>query len=321
MFLPHRFYTYPIYATLLLLVDRPMSQPVRKAGIVIHPHYLRAREALDLVDLACKNHGIELYRVSEDPASCFPDSCQAIVSVGGDGTLLAAVHKAYPSDIPVWGVNVGRLGFLTASGLEEIESGIQALSKGEYTVEYRAMIEGEIRGPSMDPVHMIALNDIVIHRDISRGQVDIEVELDGHFLAMYEGDGLIVSTPTGSTAYALSAGGPILSPELQAILLTPICSHSLSARSLVVSDSRVLTIRPKWQSPGAMTHVTADGRTSFMMKGGMQWGNLEVDGGYTVLVYKSKMKAGLVRLHEVIFSEVLRDKLGWEGTCALTRTT
>jgi NAD+ kinase len=265
-------------------------------------------------------YGIDVAPLMEGiPIPCNPP-CQVAVSVGGDGTLLAAVRRAYPADIPVWGINVGHLGFLTASGLDEIESGVEALSRGNYTVEHRSMIEAEVHVSSDQTVHMMALNDIVVVRDITAGQLSLEAELDGRFLASYDGDGLIVATPTGSTAYALSAGGPVLSPSLQALLLTPISPHSLSIRSLVFSDSSSLVIKPIFISPGAVARVTADGQLMLNMTGGTDWQDVNQGNGYSVAVRRAKRTAGLVRFHDVIFSDVLRDKLGWAGESPLRRT-
>jgi NAD kinase len=187
-------------------MNKANSQSVTRLALAIHPHYHRAEEALSLIDGAAKRHGIEVLKFDGGNALPSNPSCQAVVSVGGDGTLLAAVHRAHPSDIPVWGINVGHLGFLTTSGLEEIESGMAALSKGEYLVERRSMIEADAYMPPEQQVHMVALNDIVIHRDITKGQLTIQAELDGRFLASYDGDGLIVATPTGSRMRFRQAG-------------------------------------------------------------------------------------------------------------------
>lgn len=302
-------------------MNESFSQPVKCLALAIHPHYHRAEEALALIDQAAKKHGIEVVRFNNDGVLPENSSCRAIVSVGGDGTLLAAVHRTYPSDIPVWGVNVGHLGFLTTSGMDGIEPGMEALSRGAYAVERRSMIEADAFVGSETPVHTVALNDIVIHRDITKGQLTLNVDLNGRFLASYEGDGLIVATPTGSTAYALSAGGPILSPGLAALLLTPVCSPSLSARSLVFDDSSELAIRPKFISPGALVQITADGQPAALIKGGTDWQDINRDNRYKVIVRRSDRTAGLVRFQEVVFSDVLRDKLGWAGVSPLRRTT
>jgi NAD+ kinase len=300
-------------------MTEPECRSVKRIALSIHPYYRRAEEALALIDSAASKFKIEIVRLEEDSGPIEP-SCQVAVSVGGDGTLLAAVHRAYPSDIPVWGINVGHLGFLTTSGLDGIEAGIECLASGKYVVERRSMLAAEAFKPDGSSVSMVALNDIVIHRDITTGQLGLEAELDGRFLVSYEGDGLIVATPTGSTAYGLSAGGPILSPALKAFLLTPICSHSLSARSLVYDDGSELIIRPLFISPGALCHATADGHAMLMMEGSSDWRELDYDDGYRVVIRRAEKTAGLVRFGEVVFSDVLRDKLGWAGVSPLRRT-
>jgi NAD+ kinase len=295
-------------------------QPVSRIALVIHPQYQRAEEALRLIDEAAKRHGVAVVRVNGGEALPTDPPCQVVVSVGGDGTLLAAARRAYPADIPVWGINVGHLGFLTTSGLDTIDEGIESLAKGKYWVERRSMIDAEASGPSGKKVQMVALNDVVVHRDITSGQLSLEAELNGRHLANYDGDGLIVATPTGSTAYALAASGPILSPTLAALLLTPICSHSLSARSLVFDDTSVLTIRPRFLSPDAVAIVVADGQGMMRMEGGHDWRNLQQESGYSVVLRRAERTAGLVRFNEVVFSDVLRDKLGWAGVSPLKRT-
>lgn len=296
------------------------SVPVKRLAVLIHPHHLRAEEAIKKLDKAGKESGIEMIQLSSEN-EFFPENfCQAAVSIGGDGTLLAAVRFAFPRDIPVWGINVGHLGFLTTSGLDEIEFGIKSLARGEYSVERRAMIEADIRISAEQAIHTVALNDIVVHRDITSGQLALEAELDGRFLAIYEGDGLIAATPTGSTAYALSCGGPILFPAMSALLLTPICSHSLSARSLVFDDKSELCIKPKFLSPNAVVHVTADGQSAAKIVGPSDWHDIEIETQNIISIRRAAKTVGLVRFQDFVFSDVLRDKLGWAGTSPLRRT-
>jgi NAD+ kinase len=300
-------------------MTNPVSPPVKRLALTTHPHHTRAEEAVKLVSAAAKRHGIDVFYLHETDTHQSVADYQVAVSVGGDGTLLATVRTACPDDVPVWGINVGHLGFLTTSGLDEIESGIEALSRGDYSVEMRSMIDAEAHMMSGVTVKMTALNDIVIARDISTGQLALEVELDGRFLASYDGDGLIAATPTGSTAYALSAGGPVLSPSIKALLLTPISPHSLSIRSLVFADSSQLSIKPRYISPGAVLRILADGMSMLDMTGGRDWQDVDAGNGVNIVIRKSERTAGLVRFHDVIFSDVLRDKLGWAGESPLRR--
>jgi len=296
-----------------------VPQPVKKMGLAVHPHHERAERALRILKASAEAHGIEIVEYKDACGAEAVPPCQVIVSVGGDGTLLASVHKAYQLDIPVWGINVGHLGFLTASGVDEIEEGVKRLSKGDYMVERRTMLEAEITGTDCGTVKTVALNDVVVHRDIVGGGLTLDVELDGRFLVTYDGDGVIVSTPTGSTAYSLSAGGPILSPSLKALLLVPICSHSLSARSLVFDEDSVLTIKPRFLLPRGVAHVTSDGKAVCVMRGGEEWHEIENEDKNLVKVRKASHTAALVRFQDLVFPEILREKLGWAGVSPLKR--
>lgn len=295
------------------------SKPVTRLGLKLHPQYRRAEEALNRLIDATKRHNIELVKLGERKTRD-DTPCDAVASVGGDGTLLAAVRIAYPDDIPVWGINVGHLGFLTTSGIDAVEEAVERLAKGDYSVERRSMIDAEIVGAEAGPVRLVALNEIVIHREVAGRLLTIEAELDGHFLAGYEGDGLIVATPTGSTAYSLSAGGPILSPDVPGFVVTPVCPHSLGARPLVYDDSTTLVIRPRVDllASGA-AQVTADGQATARFAPCEETQSTE-SSLCAVTIKRAERSAGLVRFDKVYFSDVLRDKLGWAGDSPLART-
>lgn len=166
-----------------------------------------------------------------------PDGCDLIVSIGGDGTLLRANALALQLDLPVLGVNVGRVGFLTEIEMDQLEDACEALLKDEYTIEKRMMLDVNIDGKSA-----LALNDVVISRGGYSRLIGIDAWVGedpiGHFIA----DGLLVATPTGSTGYSLSAGGPIVCPEVECMLLTPICAHSLQHRPVVTSPTQCISI-------------------------------------------------------------------------------
>lgn len=289
------------------------SKPVNCLGLAVHPKALRASDALDSLSRACDKNGIELYPIGDKQILDANSRCDAVASVGGDGTLLSALHRAYPANIPIWGINVGHLGFLTTSGISEIEDGVSRLKKGEYQIEYRAMISAEIRNSKEISSGLVALNDIVLQRKSTSGIAIFDAELDGRYLASYEVDGLIIATPTGSTAYSLSAGGSILSPTLKAFMVTPICAHSLSARPLVFPDSSVLKITPRFDDFNETILVLIDGRET---------ARLSPDTGksHSVVFGKAPRDAGLLRFGEVVFSDVLRDKLGWAGGSPLGKT-
>ncbi len=283
----------------------------------MHPQSRRAEEAVNTLKAAAKRHGIEVVHANEMPVESGDAPCDMVVSIGGDGTLLAAARQAYPAHLPAWGINVGRLGFLTTSGTDEIEAGIERIARGDYTVEQRALLEAKVTGGMAGEMDLVALNDIVLHRRSAAGLLTLDCELNGRFLQTYESDGLVVATPTGSTAYSLAAGGSILSPTLKAFIITPICPHSLSARSLVVDDSSVVVIKPRFEHPEDVITVTADGQTHSQLHAQRCTPKSGGDAGYAVTIRRAEENAGLVRFDEVIFSDVLRDKLGWAGGAPL----
>jgi NAD+ kinase len=320
--------------------------PVTRLAVLAHPQQSYAEAALARLRESAARRRIEIVELQESPGALSDRPCQVVVSVGGDGTLLAAVRHAYPADIPVWGVNVGQLGFLTTSGIDEIEAHVGRLAEGRYWVESRAMIEAVIECGKGFETRLVALNDIVVHRQVpGGGLMMLDCELDDRFLATYEADGLIVSTPTGSTGYTLSAGGSILSPTLPAFIITPICAHSFSSRSLVVDDSSVLVVRPRLKSEGEVAFATADGQAVATLSNcavrTVERGDssmIRSTGGSAgaspsrphrgedgpdfckVILRKAGRSAGLVRFDEVFFSDVLRDKLGWAEGAPGNRT-
>lgn len=288
------------------------SKPVKKLGLAVHPIHQMVDEAVNKLEAACEKLGIGLVPVDGD-SDLARLHCDAIASVGGDGTLLGAVRLAMQVDIPVWGINVGHLGYLTTCGIDRIESGMERLMKGEYTVDQRATLEASGENHDGTKMNLIALNDIVVRRTSGTGLLILDSRLDDRFLSTFECDGLIVSTPTGSTAYSLSAGGSILSPDLQAFIITPICSHSLSSRSLVVDDESVLSVHPRFNVPGRVVHVIADGQVEAKLSNPYEQPDTCSSDACRIIIKKSKQKACLIRFGELFFSDVLREKLGWAG--------
>ena len=287
-------------------------KPVDTVGLKVHPYGTTADEAVGMFRTACELSGLKIIELPDEPGNSGWDECGVIVSIGGDGTLLSAVRYAYPSNLPVWGINVGDLGYLTTSVMDEIGEGVERLRKGDYHIEERTMIEAKIIEEGKAIKDLVALNDIVVHRRVpSGGLMELDVELDGRFLATYESDGLIISTPTGSTGYNMSAGGSILSPTLKAFILTPICAHSFSARSLVVDDSSMLVIKPMLKFPGEVAFATAYGQEVAELRNCPLRERAEASGDCMVKVDRASSPAGLIRFEDVIFSDVLRDKLGW----------
>lgn len=216
-----------------------------------------------------------------------------VVAVGGDGTLLRAADLVYPREVPILAVNAGGLGFLAACGTEEIEAALEEVAAGRFEVERRArlVVEGQGRSGS-------ALNDMAVVGPEDERFTALEAEAEGERILAAEGDGLIVATPTGSTAYALAAGGPVLHPDLPALLLVPLAPHRLGIRPLVVPEGTRVTIRARRPAK-----VLLDGDPFQDLSPGEEV-VVSVAPGRTVLVRLARTGSFFVRL---------RDKLGWPG--------
>jgi NAD+ kinase len=170
------------------------------------------------------------------PADALGAACDIAVVVGGDGTMLGIARQLARHDTPLVGINQGRLGFITDVALGDFESALAAILAGDYGEEKRTMLEGGVERDSKTIFSSIALNDVIVSRGATAGMVELRIEIDGEFVAQLRADGLIVTSPTGSTAYALSAGGPILHPGIAAWALVPIAPHDLSNRPIIVPD-------------------------------------------------------------------------------------
>ncbi len=230
----------------------------------------------------------------EKMADCCPEF--AIV-LGGDGTLLSAARALAPRNVPILGVNLGSLGFLTEVPLPDLYPALEAVIANKCEVEVRSMIHAGLfrNGSQLADAH--ALNDVVISKTTIARLAAFDIFINGAFVSAYRGDGLIVSTPTGSTAYNLAAGGPILMPAIEGIVITPICPHSLSHRPLVVRDSVEIEIKVKSATDEAFLSI--DGQVG-----------VPVAEGDRLVCRKSPYTTQLMRLQRGFF-EVLRTKLKW----------
>jgi NAD+ kinase len=222
----------------------------------------------------------------------------ALLVLGGDGTLLRTCHLLEGRPVPIVGVNFGSLGFLTEITLEELYPTLEALLRGGYDAEERSMLRAVIRRPGQPDTEAHALNDVVVTKAavVSR-VIELEVTVDDRFVSSFRADGLIVSTPTGSTAYNLAAGGPILHPSLRAMALTPICPHMLANRPLVIGDEAAVSV--SLSTGDVEVHVTLDGQEGFPLTPQDQ-----------VVITRSPRTLHLVRAPRDYF-EVLRTKLKW----------
>lgn len=229
-------------------------------------------------------------------SSISKDHLDFFISLGGDGTILRLIHTHKAYSIPIFGINLGNLGFMADVPQTEIIESLQDLIEKKYTIDNRVMIEGHKDSTG----HSIAANDIVIHRGQTPNLVEISIQVDGLFLNTFVADGIIIATPNGSTAYSLAAGGPILSPNLEAIAITPISPHTISNRPMVLTASQEIHI--KYSSPHHSVQVSADGYTDF-----------ELHTGETLKITRSPHTFRLVSLHRHDYFSTLRTKLGWSG--------
>jgi NAD+ kinase len=221
-----------------------------------------------------------------------------IVVLGGDGTLLAASHLLESPTVPIVGVNFGSLGFLTEITLPEVYPTLESVLDGGYEYEDRRMLRATVRRPGQPDAVGDVLNDVVITKAVVSRIIELDVTVDGLFVSAFRADGLIVSSPTGSTAYNLAAGGPILHPSLPAVVLTPICPHMLTNRPLVVRDEGVIDVR--LHTKDVEVHITLDGQRGFAMTS-----------EDSVVVTRSARTLRLVKAVGRDYYEVLRTKLKW----------
>ncbi len=233
--------------------------------------------------------------------SDMPGDIECVLVLGGDGTLLQAARELLQRHIPLLGINLGTLGFLTSAEKSELPKCLDSVLDDSCSIDERMMLEGVVYHGSEKIQMNIALNDVIIARAGFSRLVELKIYVNGELLSIYNADGIIVSTPTGSTGYSLSAGGPIIFPQTDVIVITPICPHSLQARSLVVSGEDRIMIeigrRRKTQKEEAM--VTFDGRSA-----------QELETGDRIEIYKAQETTQLIRLKGRSFYQVLQNKIG-----------
>lgn len=221
-----------------------MTPSIRVIGVVTHPTSPTARLAYGQLEAFALVRGLGLVSLDQAPSAEGNEQAAAegIVALGGDGTMLRAAREASARHLPLLGVNLGRMGFLSSAEQEHLEQAVDALQAGDYTIEPRMMLDGEASLAGELLVRCLALNEIVIEKAAPSRVIDVDLAVGGEVVARYTADGFIVSTPTGSTAYSLSAGGPILEPDLDAMVLTPVCAHSLRWRAIVVGPHRPVVV-------------------------------------------------------------------------------
>jgi NAD+ kinase len=232
------------------------------------------------------------------PREAVPESCDLVIVLGGDGTLLSAARAIGRREIPLFPVNLGGLGFLTAITVDELYPELERAFRGEHRIAKRKLLTTEVvrRGEIVSSYD--ALNDAVLAKSAIARMIDLDAFVDEQFVCKYKADGLIISTPTGSTAYSLSAGGPIIFPSVPAICITPICPHMLTNRPVIVPETSVIRVHSR--GPDETVFLTIDGQVGTPLQEG------------DILVCRSShYSLHLVRPPRMMFFDVLRQKLKW----------
>ena len=224
-----------------------------------------------------------------------------IIVLGGDGTLLDTGRKAAKFGTPLLGINMGTMGFLATADGSEAETAIEKVLNGEYKIEKRLMLESEIISDTDNPKQYIAVNDVCISRGVFTKITEYNIYVNEEYLATFRADGIIISTPAGSTAYNLSAGGPVLKPDIACMVITPICPHSLHSRSIVVSADDTVRIEASFGSNGDII-MSMDGQTSVIL-----------NNGDIINVRKSANSINIIKTNTRSFYEILRKKLISKG--------
>lgn len=271
-----------------------------------HPRKPDAPAAVRQVRDSLASRGIEVLLeektaglIGEAGTTDFVAGADLVISLGGDGTLLETLHRIGPAAAPIAGVNIGTLGFLTACTAEEIDLLSDHLAGGQMNIVERRMLRVEMRAECGERHEFLALNEAALMRGETGRLVSLEARVNGELLNHYRADGLIVATPTGSTAYSMAAGGPLLGPEAGVFVITPICPHSMSNRSLVVEDGSVIELSPSGENEEPIL-FSVDGRDI-----------LRIARDSVVRVTRHHESLRLLRLPGHSFYETLRKKLHW----------
>jgi NAD+ kinase len=281
---------------------------IKTAAILSKPNVDRAREIVPRLCAWLEQHGIAV-RVDMATAAyagrsdgmerdCVAEDADLLIVLGGDGTLLSAARAINGRDIPLFAVNLGSLGFLTSITRDELFPELERVLRGEIRIGKRRMLRCEVWRGDHRVSEYQALNDAVITKASIARMIDLDTHVDNHFVCVYKADGLIVSTPTGSTAYSLSAGGPIVFPQVAALCITPICPHTLTNRPVIVPDASVIHILNRGEDDS--TYLTIDGQVGELLRRGDR-----------VVCCASDHYVHLVRPPKMLFFDVLREKLKW----------
>jgi NAD+ kinase len=277
----------------------------RVAGFILKPNSPEIKPIFEKIKREFESFGIKVLLSQKSADMIYRDGVEFnllcresdfLVSLGGDGTLLSLVRRSYGQNRPILGINAGNLGFLADITIDEVESFLMQLMADEYRIDNRMMIEGFIEKRDGRRDEFYAFNDVVVTRDVVSKMVNIDAFIDDEWFNTYRGDGLIISTPTGSTAYNLASGGPVIYPLTKAFIMTPICPHSLTQRPLVVP----IDFRIGVSSSRDNVVAIIDGQLSYSM-----------EKGDILRIKEAERDAKLLHRKERNYFNVLREKLSW----------
>jgi NAD+ kinase len=280
------------------------TKKIKKIAVILRPSTPEIIDSYILLEKTFKKYNIEVLLEKDSAIMINRDgvefrklgkSCDAFVTLGGDGTLIATVRKSFDFDIPILGVHAGNLGFLADLSMSELDSFVQKIVNNDYKLDERAVLEAIVIKDEKE-VKMYAFNDIVLTRTRVSNMIHIETLVDSKAFNTYYGDGVIVATPTGSTAYNLSAGGPVLFPLAEVFTLTPICPHSLTQRPVVLPGEFSIEMK----TPQDRALVIIDGQDMH-----------ELEQGESIHIKLASKTAQLIHREEFNYFDVLKEKLGW----------
>jgi len=278
----------------------------KRIGLVANFEKKEVRTLIPKLELFCRKKGWKLEKVSTEKEL---KKFDFLLALGGDGTILKTARYAQPQGLPLLGINIGSLGFLACGEKKNLYQILQSVSEGKYTLEERAMLRVEVHrakkkinqslGMNQSGSYL-ALNDCVFRNPHSARTINLELKIDSQFVTRYLGDGLIISTPTGSTAYNLAAGGPLVSPELPVFVLTPICPHSLTLRPLIIPQEVKITIR-----------IVSNDTPVLLSLDGQEETNLKIGDQVTVRKAEKNIRFILPQGRKERYFPLLRNKFKW----------
>jgi NAD+ kinase len=279
-----------------------MTSPVQRVGIVVKERLVGAREVVSQLSQWLRARGVEPVDETQCSRDQIPNAVDVVVVLGGDGTLLSMADRIGHAgrDIPILGVNFGSLGFLTEVRVNELYSSLEAVLDGTARFDQRLMLRAEATRPSGQLERHIVLNDVVFTKAALSRMIELAITVNGGLVTIVKADGLIVASPTGSTAYNLAAGGPIVHPAVDALVLTPIAPHTLTQRPIVIPASSTVEVQPHVHADTDDIFVTYDGQTGYPLHG-----------GDVVRIRRAEQGLRLVKAPARSYFEVLREKLKW----------